>query len=125
MAVIFEVIGSPNEEDKSFVTDGKALDYLNAFPKKDKVDLATIYPGAGEEAVDLLHKILVFNPYFRITMDEILAHPFFKKVRKVEKEMIATDPIQFDWEKEHLDRKKLREHFVEEIMFFKTTKQTK
>lgn len=93
MAVIFEVIGSPNEEDKSFVTDGKALDYLNAFPKKDRVDLATIYPGAGEEAVDLLHKILVFNPYFRITMDEILAHPFFKKVRKVEKEMIATDPI--------------------------------
>lgn len=98
---------------------------MNAFPKKDKVDLATIYPGAGEEAVDLLHKILVFNPYFRITMDEILAHPFFKKVRKVEKEMIATDPIKFDWEKEHLDRKKLREHFVEEIMFFKTAKQTK
>lgn len=26
--VIFEVIGSPNEEDKSFVTDQKALEYL-------------------------------------------------------------------------------------------------
>jgi mitogen-activated protein kinase 1/3 len=33
LAVIFEVIGTPCEEDKSFVTDQKALDYLQAFGK--------------------------------------------------------------------------------------------
>lgn len=104
------------------MTDAKAFEYLNAFPKRDRVDLSTIYPGAGEEAIDLLHKILVFNPYFRSTIDDCLEHPFFKKVRKSDKEMIAADTIKFDWEKEHLDRKKLREHFIEEIMFFKTLK---
>jgi serine/threonine protein kinase len=36
MNVIFEVIGSPNEEDKSFVTDQKALEYLSAFPKRER-----------------------------------------------------------------------------------------
>ena len=36
----------------------------------------------------------------------------------------AVNVIQFDWEKEHLDRAKLREHFVEEIMFFKYAKKT-
>lgn len=82
-----------------------------------------MYPGAGEEAIDLLNKILVCNPYFRINLDECLEHPFFKKIRKGEKEMISTDVIKFDWEKEHLDKKKLREHFVEEIMFFKNHKQ--
>ena len=81
---------------------------MNAFPKKERVDLSTIYPGAGEEAINLLHKILVFNPYFRINVDEMLDHPFFKKVRKPEKEIISPHVIQFDWEKEHLDRKKLR-----------------
>lgn len=86
MAVIFQVIGSPNEEDKSFVTDAKANEYLNAFPKSERVNLATVYPGAGEEAIDLLHKILVFNPYFRLSIDECLEHPFFKKCRKPEKE---------------------------------------
>jgi serine/threonine protein kinase len=45
-----------------------------------------VYPGAGEEAIDLLHKILVFNPYFRISIDECLEHSFFKKCRKAEKE---------------------------------------
>jgi predicted PolB exonuclease-like 3'-5' exonuclease len=125
LAVIFEVIGTPNEEDKSFVTDAKANDYLNAFPKRERVDLSTVYPGAGEEAIDLLHKILVFNPYFRMSIDECLEHAFFKKVRKPEKEVAATDAIKFDWEKEHLDRKRLREHFVEEIMHFKTLRSQK
>lgn len=78
-----------------------------------------MYPGAGEEAIDLLNKILVFNPYFRISMDECIAHPFFKKVRKPEKELVAESTINFSWEKEHLDREKLREHFIEEIQHFK------
>jgi serine/threonine protein kinase len=91
--VIFEVIGSPNEEDKSFVTDQKATEYLLAFPKRERIDLKGIYPGAGDEAIDILNKILVFNPYFRINLDECLEHPFFKKLRKPEKEMISEEVI--------------------------------
>jgi len=93
LAVIFEVIGTPTEEDKSYVTDAKALEYLEAFPPKGKIDLSTLYPGAGEEALDFLGKILVFNPYFRLSIDEALAHPFFKKVRKSEKEISSTVEI--------------------------------
>jgi mitogen-activated protein kinase 1/3 len=52
----------------------------------ERVDLNTIYPGAGEEAIDLLHKILVFNPYFRISLDDCLEHQFFRSMRKAEKE---------------------------------------
>ena len=89
LAVIFQVIGSPSEDDKSFVTDSKANEYLNAFPKSERVNLATVYPGAGEEAIDLLHKILVFNPYFRLSVEECLDHSFFKKCRKPEKEQTA------------------------------------
>lgn len=84
--MIFEVIGSPNEEDKSYVTDQKALEYLEAFPARPKSDLNKLYPGAGDEAIDLLNRILVFNPYFRLSVEEALNHPFFKKVRKNEKE---------------------------------------
>jgi mitogen-activated protein kinase 1/3 len=108
LAVIFEVIGTPTEEDKSFVTDAKALEYLDAFPMRPKSDLSLLYPGAGEEAIDLLGKMLLFNPYFRISVDEALGHPFFKKVKKSEKEIMATAPITIEFEKEHLDKKKLR-----------------
>jgi hypothetical protein len=50
---------------------------LNAFPKNHKEDLSKKYPGAGNQAIDLLNKMLLFNPYFRITIDEALDHPFF------------------------------------------------
>jgi len=106
--VIFEVIGTPSEEDRSFVTDAKALEYLDAFPPRPKVDLTSLYPGAGEEAIDLLNRILVLNPYFRLSVDEALGHSFFKKVRKTEKEVNSVLEIQIDFEKDHLDKKKLR-----------------
>ena len=88
LAVIFEIIGSPNDEDRSFVTDAKALEYLGTFPKRDRADLNVNYPGAGELAIDLLNKILVFNPYFRLSVEDCLNHPFFKKCRKEEKELL-------------------------------------
>ena len=119
LAVIFEVIGSPSEEDKSYVTDAKALEYLAAFPARDRLDLTTLYPGAGQDAIDLLTKILVFNPYFRLSVDEALNHPFFKKVRKTEKEVCSTKEIQIEFEKDHLDRKRLRQLFLEEVAQFK------
>lgn len=119
LAVIFEVIGTPTEQDKSFVTDAKATEYLDAFPVRAKLDLNTLYPGAGAEAIDLLNKMLVFNPYFRISVDEALSHPFFKKIRKVEKEISSQKAIEIEFEKDHLDKKKLRQLFLEEISHFK------
>jgi len=29
--MIFDIIGTPNEDEKSFITDKKALDYLESF----------------------------------------------------------------------------------------------
>ena len=124
LAVIFEVIGTPTEEDKSFVTDTKALDYLEAFPQHTKTDFNTLYPGAGEDAINLLSGILIFNPYFRITVDEALAHPFFKKIRKLDKEVTADRQIDIEFEKETLDKKKLRALFLEEMAYYKDKKVT-
>ena len=101
------------------MTDAKAMDYLDAFPANERKDMSKIYPGAGEEAIDLLNRMLVFNPYFRISVDEALNHPFFKKVKKAEKEISSEKTVQIEFEKEHLDRKRLRQHFMEEINHFK------
>jgi mitogen-activated protein kinase 1/3 len=120
LSVIFDVIGTPNDEDISFVTDAKAQEYLQTFKHTPRGDLSDLYPGAGPEAIDLLNKILVFNPYFRLSIAECLDHEFFKKFRKPEKEINSTDNIVFDWESEELDKDRLRELFLEEIDFFKS-----
>lgn len=122
LAVIFEVIGSPTEEDRTFVTDQKALEYLDAFPAKPRTDLASLYPGAGEDGIDLLNRMLNFNPYFRISIEECFEHPFFKKVRKPAKEAAEMRDIQIDFEKDTLDKKRLRALFLEEVDYWKAKK---
>lgn len=81
LAVIFNVIGSPNEEDVSFLTDQKALQYVKSFPPKERQDLKEKYPATSPEGIDLLQRLLVFNPFFRPTVQECLEHPYFMSVR--------------------------------------------
>lgn len=77
------------EGDKSFVTDQKALEYLEQFSEIERADLKLKYPGASPEAIDFLEKVLVFNPYFRISLADCLEHPLFEQVRQKDKEEIT------------------------------------
>lgn len=89
LAVIFEVIGTPNDDDMAYVTDAKAIGYLKSFQNIDRLDMGQKYPGANAEALDLLNRMLQFNPYFRVSVDEALEHPFFNRVRKPHKERLS------------------------------------
>ena len=115
LAIIFSVIGTPNDDDRSFVTDQKALEYLDSFPNQARIDLKGLYPGAPDEALDFLNKILVFNPYFRMTLKECLDHPLFDKVRRPMPESFAEKPIELEFEKMELDKSTLRQLFLKEI----------
>ena len=113
--MIFAVIGTPNDEDKSFVTDQKALEYLDSFPHQNRLDLSFKYPGAPQAAIDFLNKILVFNPYFRISLADALSHPLFDNIRRPQAEGWEGKPIALEFEKLKLDKDTLREFFLKEI----------
>jgi mitogen-activated protein kinase 1/3 len=115
LAFIFAVIGTPHDDDKSFVTDQKALEYLESFPWTDKADLSYKYPGAPKEAIDFLNKILIFNPYFRMSLVDALNHKMFDNVRRPQAEAYTGKPIELEFEKMDLDKTKLRELFLKEI----------
>ncbi len=89
LAVIFEVLGTPEESDIAFVTDSKATAYLKSFTTTPRQDLAKKYPGASADSINLLNQMLQINPFFRITVDAALEHPCFQKIRKQSKEMKA------------------------------------
>ena len=116
--MIFAVVGTPTESDKSFVTDQKALEYLETFQHQGKIDLTAKYPGSSSEALDFLNRVLVFNPYFRISLKECLEHPLFAQVRNQEKEQIPAAPVTLEFEKEELNRDKLRQLILYESSFF-------
>lgn len=114
--VIFSVLGTPTEEDLSFVSDDKALEYLRSFPTKSRTDFKTMFPCASPEAIDFLEKTLRFNPAQRIGIDECLKHPLLNEVRQQEKEKTVSEQITFAFEDEEIDTEdRLRELFNEQI----------
>lgn len=80
--IIFDIIGTPSEEDLTYLDSQLALT-LRALHAKQAKDLAILYPNAGPLAIDLLSKCLRFNPKHRPTADAVLAHPFFAHIRSL------------------------------------------
>ena len=122
--VIFDLIGTPSEDEMSFVTDSKAFEYMKTFPMRKRLDLSKLYPGAGELAIDLLNKMLLFNPFFRLSVEECLNHKYFQVVRTKEKESVADEPVVLEFEKEgELDFNRLRDLFIEECNWYKKRRE--
>jgi serine/threonine protein kinase len=90
--MIFDIIGTPGESDIAFITDPKALYYVSSFPHKDPVDLQPLSPASEPIALDLLRRLLTFNPNNRITLDEVIQHPYIERVRDLDREVAAETP---------------------------------
>jgi mitogen-activated protein kinase 1/3 len=122
--VIFDVIGTPTEEEISFVTDSKALEYLKTFVPRKRIDFRTRYPAAGDDALDLLNKMLVFNPFYRLTLEGCLSHPYLASLRDKSQEALAPAPIKLSFEAEgELNEARLRELFIEEIKYYQALRR--
>lgn len=55
-----------------------AQECLNQISFVKKRSFSSFFPNMDEQALDLLRKMLVFNPKNRITVEEALAHPYLK-----------------------------------------------
>ena len=65
--VIVEVLGTPTERDMRFVQRKSAKDAIDRMGARPKVPFTRLFPRANPLAVDLLEKMLVFDPEKRIT----------------------------------------------------------
>ena len=120
--IIFDVIGSPDEESMGFVSDPNAVLYLKSLSqkKKNKINFKAKFPGSSEESLDLLQKMLIFDPKKRITVQQSLEHPFFKSIRDPRKEEEATFNLEFEFEDDNnLTIEKLRNLFLTVIKSYK------
>ncbi len=122
--VIIDVLGTPAAEDCTFIKDPAKLQVLLDMPKKPPRNLAEKYPGATPEMIDLLSKMLVFNPYKRLTVDMCLDHPYFASIRQKSEETAASHPLNFAFEDEgELSAARLTQLFQEDLAYFNTLRE--
>ncbi len=67
----------------------QARRYLQSLPYRPSVPWSKLYPKAGPGALDLLGKMLTFNPHKRITVEQALAHPYLEQYYDPDDEVIV------------------------------------
>ena len=79
-----------------------------------------IFPACELESLELLSKMLMFNPSKRSTVDELLADPYFNDVRKVSDVKPSPGVVDFPFEKKSwLSMVEIRKLVLEEIDYYK------
>jgi len=119
MNLIFNVLGTPSDDDMRFITNPKARNYIKSLKKRPPKPFKQIYKNATDAATDLMEKMLQFNPSRRISVDEALKHPYFKSLHNPKKEVECKDQFDFSFEKEKMTPESLRDFMWDEIFQFR------
>jgi len=126
LSIIMKVLGTPKAEDYAFISNQTFVKELEKQPLWERENFKKKYPSASDLAIDLLDKLLVFNPYKRLTVDQCLEHPYFEDMHDKSKEATpdALETMDFEFEAEDdLTEERLRALFLEEVEIHKKMRE--
>lgn len=116
--LILEVVGTPTNADYYSIKSKRARQYLMSLPPRKPQSFKALYPKANPLALDLLSKLLTFNPAQRLTVEQALQHPYMAAYHDPADEPEAAPLPQnfFDFESEgELPLSEMRRLVYEEI----------
>jgi len=100
----------------------KANEYIKTLGVKKGKPFNELFPAADPVALDLLTKMLKFNPKQRITAAQALEHPFLKGVRgtkemegRADKALVGPDFL----ESHHVDLNMLKRQTFDEVLWYR------
>ncbi|CAO3687899.1 unnamed protein product [Rhizopus microsporus] len=119
---ILGILGTPDEETLRRVGSERAQVYIRSLPRMPRIPFENLYPRANPLAIDLLNKLLEFDPSKRITVEEALAHPYLSAYHDEDDEPVHTQTFDFSFEV--VDSiEEMSRMIAQEVMTYKASKQ--
>ena len=115
---IVAVTGTPKMEDLDFIKKKEAKEFFLKLVKRTKLTWSSLFPNANPIALDLLEKMLTFNPKKRYTVDQCLSHPYFEGLHDPEQEPITTTPFDWTFDDVELTKENLQSMIYDESLYF-------
>lgn len=98
---ILHYLGTPSESTLSRIGSPRAQEYVRNLPYMQKISFQQLFPRANVDALDLLDKMLAFDPSQRISVEEALEHRYLAIWHDASDE--PTCPTKFDFAFEAVD----------------------
>lgn len=115
---ILRILGTPPDETLKRIGSKNVQDYIHQLGFIPKIPFAEIYPQANPQALDLLEKMLSFDPEKRITVDEALEHPYLSIWHDPADEPVCTEKFEFSFESVN-DMEELKKMVIDEVNDFR------
>jgi mitogen-activated protein kinase 1/3 len=118
LRLITELVGSPDNSSLGFLRSDNARRYVRQLPRYPKQQFAARFPKMPTTAIDLLERMLVFDPNRRISVDEALGHAYLSPHHDVAKEPVCSTPFSFDFEHPSCTEEHIKELIYKESVKF-------
>ena len=115
---IIAVTGTPKMEDLDFIQKKEAKEFFLKLVKRTKLTWSSLFPNANPIALDLLEKMLTFNPKKRYTVDQCISHPYFEGLHDPEQEPITTSTFDWSFDAVELTKENLQSMIYDESLYF-------
>ncbi|POO01557.1 Serine/threonine protein kinase [Trema orientale] len=116
MRLLTELLGTPTESDLGFVRNEDAKRYIRQIPQYPRQPLARAFPHVHPLAIDLIDKMLTFDPNRRITVEEALAHPYLARLHDIADEPVCPEPFSFEFEQQPLSEEQMKDMIYQEAI---------
>lgn len=76
--MITKLLGNPSAKLVNQIENEKNKEFVLQLPKREGKNFNELFKGANAQAIDLLRKMLTYDPEDRLTVADALAHPYLK-----------------------------------------------
>jgi len=121
--LIIDIHGTPTEEEIEAIQSDEIRDYVKKLPSKQKVPFVELFPATNPLALDLLDKMLSFNPKCRISVPEALGHLYLQILHDPQDEPIAKETFKDELENKDLTCEEYRELILQLVSRFEQHNQ--